>query len=112
MLKSISSPNDTIVTLKDPSCMTSSNATHYKLLTSFNACGTTSKQVGDYIVIANEVIIYNGVDRGITRGTKTVIPFSCKYKRSDLESSLKAFQTKINSTIHAREGKCACGLFF
>ena len=97
--------NDTSVTLKDPSCVATSNATHYTLSTSFKECGSISKEVGEHIVISNEVILFDAVNGGITRGDKIVLPFSCKYKRSDLELSLEAFQPKINSTIHAQESK-------
>lgn len=42
--------------LNDPACQATHNKTHYILETSLTGCGTTSRQVKDYIVYSNKVI--------------------------------------------------------
>ena len=50
-------------------------------------------------------MIANPYSRVITRENETIIPFECKYSKSDLEASLKSFQPKVVSVVKATEGK-------
>ena len=41
----------------------------------------------------------------ITRANESVVPFSCSYSRSGLETSLNSFQPEVKSVVQAQESK-------
>ena len=93
------------VTLRDASCTATSNDTHITLSTSFSECGTTKNETSDHIVVSNEVRMLDASNGVIFRGNRTIIPFSCKYSRSGLGTSLSSFQAKVKSVVQAEESK-------